>query len=129
MAIEANLPPRPALLDVVGAVEGADDRDQCRRAAPQSSGHAKCEQSAVLVVGQSPHLFLNQCEELRRNKGAECPPDVIRDVGEGKETGQRKEKDERGKERQKQVVGELGRESQHIVVERLAPGAAAKLDP
>ena len=106
---QPDLPPRPALVDVVRAVERADNRDECRRTAPQRAGDPEREQPAVVVVGESPHLFLNEFEDLRRNERTERASDVVRDVREGKEAGEREQKQDRRKQRQEEVVGELSR--------------------
>jgi hypothetical protein len=46
----------------------------------------------------------------------------------GKKLASARRKTSAGKSARK-AIGELGGESQHVVVERLAPCAAAKLDP
>src|SRR6185295_10351206 len=59
---QTNFPPRPALLNVVGAVERSDNGYEGCGTAPERAGHTECQQPAVFVVGESPHLLLNEVE-------------------------------------------------------------------
>ena len=126
---ESDLPPRPSLFDVVGAVERPDDRDERRGTAPQRTRDTEREQSAVLVVGEPSHLLLDQFEDLRRDERAEGATDIVGDVRERKEARECEQKQDRRKQREKEVVRQLSRETEHIVIDDLPPRATRELRP
>ena len=126
---ESDLPPRPSLFDVVRAVERPDDRDERRRTAPQRTRDTEREQSAVLVVGEPSHLLLDQCEDLRRDERAERATDVVGDVRERKEARECEQKQDGRKQREKEVVRQLSRQTEHIVIDDLTPRPTRELSP
>jgi choline dehydrogenase-like flavoprotein len=106
---EADLPPRASLINVVRAVQRSDDRRQRRGTAPERTGDAEREESAVLVVREPLHLLLNQFEHLRRHERAQRATDVVGNVRERKETRDGEQEQDGRKEREKEVVRQLSR--------------------
>jgi hypothetical protein len=74
------------------------------------------------------HLFLNQLHRCGRHERPEQPADVVGEHLERKEAREGEQHQEEGEEREEEVIGELGREPEHVVVPRLperAPGERA----
>jgi hypothetical protein len=106
---KADLPPCSSLLNVVRAVQRADDRHQRRGTAPERTRDAEREEPAVLVVGKPLHLLLDQFEHLRRHERTERATDFVGNVRERKETRDGEQEQKGRKERKKAVVRQLSR--------------------
>jgi hypothetical protein len=63
-------------------------------------------------------LIADQTEQIGRGESIQCAEHVIGEPIDRKETRQRHEKQQRREQRQEEEVGEFGRKSQAIVLER-----------
>ena len=121
---ESHLPPRPPFLDVIGAVQGADNRHQCRGTAPERADHAERQQSAVFIVRDPAHLVLNEFEHLRRDERTRATraESSVR-FESGKKLASASKNRMAGNSARKTVVRQLCREAEDIIVEGFPGGA------
>ena len=106
---KADLPPWSSLINVIRAVQRANDRHQRRGTAPERTRDAERQEPAVLVVGKPLHLLLDQFEHLRRHERADRASDVVGNVRERKKTRDGEQEQDGGKECEKEVVRQLSR--------------------
>ena len=116
---QADLPPWPRLLDVVGAVQRVDDRDQCRRTAPECPQHAKREQAAALGVSEALHLVLDEFQDLGRDHRPEDARQIVGQRLQREEAGQRQPEQDGREQREEEVVRQLRGHAEHVVVHDL----------
>jgi hypothetical protein len=115
--------------NVVGAVETADDRDHGRGAAPQRAEEPDGENSATVGIRQSPELFLENTEHICGRDRSQRPDDIIHEVGQRKEAGEREHEQHGRKERKKEVVRELSRQAEAVVATRFFRRALEEFAP
>ena len=117
---QPDLPPGPALLDVVGLIQRVDDGGHAGRRAPDRAEHADGQQSTVLFVCDLENLILDDRQDFARRDAREHSGDGVEQAGDGNEADDRDNEQQRGKEREKEVVGQLGGEAQAVVCQELA---------
>ena len=72
----------------------------------------------LLFLRNLKELIADQTEQIGRGESIQCAEHVIGEPIDRKETRQRHEKQQRREQRQEEEVGEFGRKSQAIVLER-----------
>src|SRR5690606_15208467 len=123
------LPPRPLILDVIGTVERADQRDQRRRAAPERRQGAEGEQAAAVALCNLRQLLPDDLDHVRRRGAAQHVHHAADERGIGDEAGERDHEQQRGEEREEEVVGKLRRKAEPVVGARFLDGPLQELAP
>lgn len=116
---EPALPPGTPFCDVVGAIQGIDHPNHGRRAAPDGADDPEGKKAAVAIPRNLVELPAEDRHELLRGDGIKGDDQLEEGVVDGQVADKRHQKEDRGKEREQKIEGELRHQSQTIVVANL----------
>jgi hypothetical protein len=125
---EAHLPPRPPLVDVVGAIESVDDADHCRRRAPERKQQTEGQHARVVAIAQAGELIAEDLNDVGGREAAQTLKEIAEDV-RGQKTGEREHAYNGGHQTEKEVIGQLGGQSEDVVLVDLVIGPLDELRP
>ena len=129
MAIEAYLPPRPSFGDVVGRVERRD----IETIAPELLHSVKRNASVRMPPGccsdSCDDLIGDELEDFGRCDAPEQTQDLVHQVRDREKARDRDQRQQRGKEREEEVVCLLRRQAQHVIGDAFVDGSLRQFAP